>query len=67
MTLDQLFINRPTAGLSGYETPIRNFYLCSASAHPGALEIGGAGAGAAQRVLQALGSNKMSVWKGRVS
>ena len=57
-TLDQLFVNRPMPGLSGYETPIRNFYLCSASAHPGALEVGGAGAGAARRVVEALGKRK---------
>lgn len=58
MTLDQLFVNRPMPGLSGYETPIRNFYLCSGSAHPGALEVGGAGSGAARRVVAALGRRK---------
>jgi len=66
MTLDQLFINRPMPGLSGYETPIRNFYLCSGSAHPGTLEVGGAGAGAARRVLDALGK-RTGVRKGRAS
>ena len=66
MTLDQLFVNRPMPGLSGYETPIRNFYLCSGSAHPGALEVGGAGAGAARRVLDALGK-KADARKGRAS
>lgn len=55
MTLDQMFFNRPMPGLAGYETPIGNFYLCSGSAHPGALEAGGAGAGAAMRVAAALG------------
>ncbi|MES1990283.1 MAG: NAD(P)/FAD-dependent oxidoreductase [Pseudomonadota bacterium] len=55
MTLDQMFFNRPMPGLAGYDTPIGNFYLCSGSAHPGALEAGGAGAGAAQRVATALG------------
>ncbi len=57
MSLDQMFFNRPMPGLAGYETPIANFYLCSGSAHPGALETGGAGAGAAQRVAAALGRN----------
>lgn len=66
MTLDQLFINRPMPGLSGYETPIKNFYLCSGSAHPGALEVGGAGAGAARRVVEALGK-KSDARKGRAS
>ncbi|MCE9650538.1 MAG: NAD(P)/FAD-dependent oxidoreductase [Parvibaculum sp.] len=55
MTLDQMFFNRPMAGLAGYETPIGNFYLCSGSAHPGALVPGGAGAGAAALVAAALG------------
>lgn len=55
MTLDQMFFNRPMPGLAGYETPIANFYLCSGSAHPGALEAGGAGMGAAMRVVSALG------------
>lgn len=55
MTLDQMFFNRPMAGLAGYETPIGNFYLCSGSAHPGALVSGGAGAGAATVVAAALG------------
>lgn len=55
MTLDQMFFNRPMPGLAAYETPIANFYLCSGSAHPGALEAGGAGAGAAARVAIALG------------
>tara|TARA_R110000824_G_scaffold366730_2_gene555637 strand:- start:169936 stop:171558 length:1623 start_codon:yes stop_codon:yes gene_type:complete len=55
MTLDQMFFNRPMPGLAGYETPIDNFYLCSGSAHPGALETGGAGAGAAARVATILG------------
>jgi phytoene dehydrogenase-like protein len=55
MTLDQMFFNRPMPGLAGYETPIGNFYLCSGSAHPGALVPGGAGAGAAAVVAAALG------------
>lgn len=55
MTLDQMFFNRPMAGLAGYETPIANFYLCSGSAHPGELASGGPGAGAAALVAAALG------------
>jgi phytoene dehydrogenase-like protein len=54
-TLDQMFFNRPFAGMSGHETPIRNFYLCSASGHPGSLVAGGAGANAAAVVAAALG------------
>lgn len=55
LTLDQLFFNRPMAGISGYATPIRDFYLCSASAHPGPLALGGAGANAAAIVAASLG------------
>lgn len=50
-TLDQMFLNRPFPGMAGAETPLRNFYLCSPSAHPGPLVMGGAGANAAARVL----------------
>lgn len=60
MSLDQMFFNRPMPGLAGYETPIDNFYLCSGSAHPGALETGGAGAGAARRVVSALGKSAVT-------
>lgn len=54
MTLDQMWINRPFAGASGYRTPIRNFFLCSASAHPGTAVWGGAGANAAREALRML-------------
>lgn len=51
MTLDQMFSNRPFAASGGYTTPIRNFYLCSASAHPGSMMMGLAGANAATSLL----------------
>lgn len=50
-TLDQMFVNRPLAGTGGYDTPVRNFHICSPSAHPGPLVPGQAGANAAARVL----------------
>lgn len=51
-TLDQMFINRPFGGIGGgAETPLRNFYLCSPSVHPGPLVMGGSGANAATQVL----------------
>lgn len=50
-TLDQMFFNRPLAGTGGYDTPLRNFHLCSPSAHPGPLMPGQAGANAAAHVL----------------
>jgi phytoene dehydrogenase-like protein len=67
MALDQMFFNRPMPDLAGYETPIANFFLCSDSIHPGALETGGAGAGAAARVTVALGRTVGSRRKGLVS
>jgi phytoene dehydrogenase-like protein len=50
-SLDQMFFNRPLAGTGSSRTPIRNFHLCSASAHPGPLVAGGAGANAARDVI----------------
>jgi phytoene dehydrogenase-like protein len=50
-TLDQLFANRPFPGAGGAATPLRNFYLCSPSAHPGPFVMGGPGANAAAEVL----------------
>lgn len=54
-TLDQLFANRPFPGMGGAETPLKNFYLCSPSAHPGPMVMGGAGANAATALLAAKG------------
>ena len=54
-TLDQFFANRPFPGAGGAETPLKNFYLCSPSAHPGPLVMGGAGANAASTLLAAMG------------
>jgi phytoene dehydrogenase-like protein len=54
-TLDQMFFNRPMAALAGSRTPIRDLYLCSASAHPGPLGIGYAGANAAALAVASLG------------
>lgn len=54
-TLDQMFFNRPMAALAGNRTPIRDLYLCSASAHPGPLGVGYAGANAAALAAASLG------------
>lgn len=35
LTLDQLFFMRPTPGWAKYRTPIRNYYQCGSSTHPG--------------------------------
>lgn len=53
-TLDQFFANRPFPGQGGASTPLRNFYLCSPSAHPGPFVMGAPGANAAAEVLTAL-------------
>ena len=49
--VDQLFANRPMPGVSGYRTPIPNYYLCGAGCHPGGGVSGAPGHNAAYRVL----------------
>ena len=39
MSLDQLFLSRPTSLYSSYETPIKGLYLCGSSTHPGKLDF----------------------------
>jgi phytoene dehydrogenase-like protein len=52
--IHQQLIFRPTPGLARPETPVRNLYLASSSAHPGGGVHGGPGANAAKA---AMGSN----------
>jgi phytoene dehydrogenase-like protein len=52
LSLDQLFFMRPTIGWSRYRTPIKNLYLCGASAHPGAGVTGAPGYNAARQILK---------------
>ena len=57
MTLDQMFFNRPTpfgAPGGGYATPLKNFYLCSQSTHPGSLLPARAGANTAAAILASM-------------
>lgn len=54
MNLDQLFFNRPVPGFAAYEGPVENFYLCSASAHPGGAGLGIAGYNVAEKLLGSL-------------
>jgi phytoene dehydrogenase-like protein len=49
--LDQQLIFRPVPGWFRYATPVRNLYLCSASAHPGGGVHGMVGRNCARRVL----------------
>ncbi len=58
MTLDQMFMFRPTPELSRYETPIKNLYLSSASCHPGGGVFGAAGYNAAHVILDRFGAKR---------
>jgi phytoene dehydrogenase-like protein len=50
--LHQQLVFRPTLGLARPETPIKNLYLASASAHPGGGVHGAPGANAARALLR---------------
>ena len=39
MSLDQLFISRPSPLLPSCESPFRGLYLCGSGAHPGELVV----------------------------
>jgi phytoene dehydrogenase-like protein len=54
MSLDQMFLFRPTAGLSTYRGPVRDLYLTGASTHPGGGIMGASGRIAAGVVLRDL-------------
>jgi len=51
LALQQLFFLRPAAHWAGYRTPIRGYYQCGASTHPGGGIMGAAGRMAAQQIL----------------
>lgn len=55
LTLDQLLFNRPLPELSRYRTPVRGYYLCGSSMHPGGGVMGAPGAIAAEQVLRDAG------------
>jgi phytoene dehydrogenase-like protein len=52
MALDQLFLMRPVPGWARYRTPVRNLYLCGASAHPGGGITGAPGFNAAREIVR---------------
>ncbi|XP_056006533.1 pyridine nucleotide-disulfide oxidoreductase domain-containing protein 2-like [Ostrea edulis] len=51
MSLDQLFMCRPTSQMSNYRAPIRGLYLGGSGAHPGGGVMGSPGRLAAQTLL----------------
>jgi phytoene dehydrogenase-like protein len=51
LALQQLFFQRPALRWSSYSTPIRGYYHCGASTHPGGGVMGAAGRLAALRIL----------------
>jgi phytoene dehydrogenase-like protein len=51
LALQQLFFLRPAPHWSGYRTPIRGYYQCGSSTHPGGGIMGAPGRLAAQRIL----------------
>jgi phytoene dehydrogenase-like protein len=54
MSLDQMFLFRPTPGLSQYRGPVRDLYLTGASTHPGGGIMGASGRNAAGAILRDL-------------
>jgi phytoene dehydrogenase-like protein len=52
LALDQLLSMRPLLGWAGYQTPIRDLYLCGSGTHPGTGLTGGSGANAAREILR---------------
>jgi phytoene dehydrogenase-like protein len=54
MSLDQMFMFRPAAGMSGYRTSIPGLFLTGASTHPGGGVFGASGRSAARVVAKAL-------------
>jgi phytoene dehydrogenase-like protein len=55
LNLAQLFLLRPAAGYSHYETPIPGFYQCGSSTHPGGGIMGAPGRLAAGVILDRVG------------
>jgi phytoene dehydrogenase-like protein len=51
LALQQLFFLRPAARWASYHTPVRGYYHCGSSTHPGGGVMGAAGRLAAMRVL----------------
>lgn len=52
MPLNQLFLFRPTEGMARYRTPIKGFWMCGSSCHPGGGVTGIPGHNAAREILK---------------
>lgn len=59
MSLDQMFMLRPTMDLSRYRTPLKGLYLTGASTHPGGGIMGASGRNAARVLLKDLDSRRL--------
>ncbi|MEO9338367.1 NAD(P)/FAD-dependent oxidoreductase [Mesorhizobium sp. SB112] len=51
ISTDQIFFRRPAAQYADYRTPVKNLYICGASAHPGGGVTGVPGHNAARVIL----------------
>ncbi|XP_062927478.1 pyridine nucleotide-disulfide oxidoreductase domain-containing protein 2 isoform X2 [Mobula hypostoma] len=60
MSLDRLYLARPSALYSGYRSPVKGLYLCGSGAHPGGGVMGSAGRNAAHVVLSDLRRSRWS-------
>jgi phytoene dehydrogenase-like protein len=52
MSLDQMFVMRPTPSCARYKTPVRGLYLCGSGTHPGGGVMGAPGYNAAREILK---------------
>ncbi|MBE0411046.1 MAG: NAD(P)/FAD-dependent oxidoreductase, partial [Anaerolineales bacterium] len=52
LSLSQLFFLRPIPGLANYRTPLRNYFQCGSSTHPGGGISGAPGRLAAIEILK---------------
>ena len=48
---DQMLMSRPVSGAAGYDTPIKQLFLCGAGSHPGGGISGVPGLNAARRII----------------
>jgi len=54
LTMDQMFFNRPFPGYAQYRGPVKGFYMCGSSTHPGGGVMAAPGANAAREMLHDL-------------